>query len=76
MDTERFGGLVGAFFDQLVELKIGFHPLEPLVADGGVRVAYVGCFACFVLAVRGSSYKGVELRTAVAGTDVNWDFLR
>lgn len=73
MDPEGFGGLVGSLFDQLVELKVVFHPLEPLVAGDCVRDADVGSFACFVLAVRGSSYKGVELGTAEAGRDDDGD---
>lgn len=80
------GATVGGLFDELVEVAVVHDPGEPSVEDLHVGVmstigcnevidrnVYVGSLSRLVLAVRHSSYEGVEFGATIAGTDDDRD---
>lgn len=75
-DVNPVGGgavlVLAMLHDTLVEGEVGDEPLHPTSALGEGWDTEVGCFAFHVLAPGCTSDFGVivELRTAVAGTDV------
>ena len=68
-DVDPVGAGLVVLPDELVEMEVGGHPLEPALASGKVGDADVAGLAGHVLGGGGAADKGVELTAAVAGGD-------
>lgn len=68
-DVDPVGAGLVVLPDELVEMEVGGHPLEPALASGKVGDADIAGLAGNVLGGGGAADKGVELTAAVAGGD-------